>query len=183
MSERKISLGGTGETVLGNVKRLRGGMQYKELAERLATIGRPIPTLGLRRIEAGERRVDADDLVALAVVFGVSPLTLLLPPDGSKFTSSPLTGVADREVSHNTQWLWALGREPLELPGSGISAKAKRDIALFQHRAIPDVDARSAAVAKFRRAEETEDTGDQQLVEEGADLARAQGLFTSNGDD
>lgn len=56
-----------------------GAMQYQELAERLEKVGRPIPVLGLRRIESEERRVDADDLVALAIVLNVSPVRLLMP--------------------------------------------------------------------------------------------------------
>ena len=60
---------------------------YAELSRELAEIGREIPPLGLRRIETGERRVDADDLVALAFVFDVSPLALLLPTEASSLTS------------------------------------------------------------------------------------------------
>jgi transcriptional regulator with XRE-family HTH domain len=80
----KIQLGPTGEAVMRNVKRLREGrrMTFVELSERLGGLGRPVPVLGLRRIERGERRVDVDDLFALSVVLRVSPLTLLLPwPD------------------------------------------------------------------------------------------------------
>jgi transcriptional regulator with XRE-family HTH domain len=143
MSEKKNPLGPTGETVRKNVIRLRGGMQYKDLAERLVAIGRPIPALGLRRIEAGERRVDADDLVALAVAFGVSPLTILLPEDGTKFAASPMTGVVGRRVSHNTQWLWGLGQEPLSLPGEGKGEDAQREISLFRVKAKPEVEPRT----------------------------------------
>lgn len=142
MTEKKNPLGPTGETVRRNVIRLRGGMQYKELAERLVQIGRPIPALGLRRIEAGERRVDADDLVALAVAFGVSPLTLLLPADGAFELASPMTGVPDREVAHNTQWAWALGREPLELVSGGMTRDAEEQQKLFQLRSVPVIEAR-----------------------------------------
>jgi hypothetical protein len=35
-------------------------------------------------IEGGARRVDADDLAALAAVFGVAPSDLLLPSEGSR---------------------------------------------------------------------------------------------------
>lgn len=131
-------------------------MQYKELAERLVQIGRPIPALGLRRIEAGERRVDADDLVALAIAFGVSPLTLLLPADGAYELASPMTGVPDREVAHNTQWLWGLGKEPLAIPGFGNSSFARREIREFQVRAVPDVEPRSTTVKGWAADEEEE---------------------------
>lgn len=64
-----------------NIRRIREGQKltYVELADRLTKIGRPIPVLGLRRIEKGERRVDVDDLLALAVALGVMPVDLLVP--------------------------------------------------------------------------------------------------------
>lgn len=58
-------------------------MVYAELSRKLAEMGREIPPLGLRRIETGERRVDVDDLVALALALDLSPLALLLPTDTS----------------------------------------------------------------------------------------------------
>lgn len=143
MADKKNPLGPTGEIVRLNVARLRGGMQYKVLSEKLDAVGRPIPPLGLRRIEAGERRVDVDDLVALAVVFGVSPLTLLLPEDGTRLAASPMTGVVDRKVAHNTQWLWGLCEEPLSLPGVDRNEDAAREVSLFQQKAKPRVEERS----------------------------------------
>jgi len=79
--DKKIPLGPTGQQVQLNVKRLREARQltYTELAARLKGVGRPIPILGLRRIEEGDRRVDSDDLIALARVLGVPPVSLLLP--------------------------------------------------------------------------------------------------------
>jgi transcriptional regulator with XRE-family HTH domain len=64
---------------MANVKHLRQarGLTYKELAEQLGHAGRPIPVLGLARLERGERRVDVDDLVALARALGVTPHELL----------------------------------------------------------------------------------------------------------
>lgn len=78
----KNPLGPAGHNVRRNVRRLREErrMSYRELSERLVVAGRLIPVLGLSRMERGERRVDADDLVALAVVFGISPGQLLEPP-------------------------------------------------------------------------------------------------------
>lgn len=81
--KQRATLGPVGETLMQNIKRIREGQRltYVELADRLATIGRPIPVLGLRRIERGERRVDVDDLVALAVVLAASPVDLMVPGD------------------------------------------------------------------------------------------------------
>jgi hypothetical protein len=76
--------GKAGKNVRENVQRLRESrrMTYVELSDRLHAAGRPIAVLGLRRIETGTRRVDVDDLAALAEVFGVTPAFLLdpLPP-------------------------------------------------------------------------------------------------------
>ena len=76
MTGKEISLGPTGETVRENVARYRktAGLSFAELSRNLEAVGRPLAPLGLRRIEAGERRVDVDDLMALAVVLGVHPL-------------------------------------------------------------------------------------------------------------
>lgn len=110
MADKKNPLGPTGEHVRSNVARLRGRMQYKELSERLAELGRPIPPLGLRRIEAGERRVDADDLMALAVAFGVPPNSLLLPHVDP---GEALAATAVGEVDFQELWHWADGIMPL----------------------------------------------------------------------
>ena len=74
-------LGPTGEHVAQTVGKFREArnLGYAALSRRLAALGRKIPPLALRRIEAGERRVDVDDLVALAVALDVTPLALLLP--------------------------------------------------------------------------------------------------------
>jgi transcriptional regulator with XRE-family HTH domain len=72
-----MELGAVGQRVAHNVREARGFMPYAELSRRLEVYGRGIPPLGLRRIEAGHRRVDVDDLVALADVLDVTPYTLL----------------------------------------------------------------------------------------------------------
>lgn len=81
MAGKQMDLGPTGETVRDNVSRLRRGrdLTYVDMSRELEELGRRIPPLGLRRIENGERRVDVDDLVALARVLWVDPVTMLLP--------------------------------------------------------------------------------------------------------
>lgn len=112
MAEKRNPLGATGETVRANVRRLRKArnLGYAELARRLKATGRGIPELGLRRIEEGRRRVDADDLVALALALDVSPIALLMP----------LTVEADDVVSLETNrvtarqlWRWLTADMPL----------------------------------------------------------------------
>lgn len=65
-----------------NIQRLREERRfsYAELSDRLTLAGHPIPGYMLGRLEAGERRIDVDDLVALAGVLGVTPDELLEPP-------------------------------------------------------------------------------------------------------
>jgi len=142
----KIDLGPTGEQVRANVRRLRGSTQYKELSEKLTRAGRPIAPLGLRRIESGERRVDVDDLMALAAVFDVPPLSLLLPETASDELPTRLTGV-DREVAQNVAWLWALGQEPLFV--SNDEDRSKRQAAQYRVRATPYIAPRNRAIVFF----------------------------------
>lgn len=81
MAGRKLELGATGAALADNLSRLRQerGFNYTDLSNRLAARNRDIPPLAIRRIEEGNRRVDVDDLMALAFALGVSPISLLLP--------------------------------------------------------------------------------------------------------
>jgi len=114
MAEKRNPLGPTGETVRANVKRLRDArnLGFTKLARILEEIGRPIPELGLRRIESGARRVDADDLVALAVALGVSPITLLMPEADMKDSPVTITG-EELELHASRVWAWLNGSDTL----------------------------------------------------------------------
>lgn len=101
MSAKKVDLGPTGETVRKNIIKLRGdGLTYAKFSRQLEVLGNPIPPLGLRRIEAGERKVTVDDLMAICAVLQCTPDYLLFPqehdsPNGSKNEVTgfgPLTG-------------------------------------------------------------------------------------------
>ncbi|MFD0138030.1 helix-turn-helix domain-containing protein [Streptomyces sp. NPDC127159] len=116
--EKKNPLGPTGEQVRDNVLRIREarGMTKKQLADRVQELGRPIPPLGISRIEAGTRRVDADDLVALAIALNVTPLALLLPAHGGADPYIDLTSATTTTVSR--AWKWARGDNALpDSPG------------------------------------------------------------------
>lgn len=65
---RRNPPGQTGERVRVNIAHFREarGMTMLGLSERLKQLGRPIPPLGISRLENGDRRVDVDDLMALA---------------------------------------------------------------------------------------------------------------------
>jgi len=85
-------------------------MTYTELAARLADLGCPIPVLGLRRIEQRKRRVDVDELAALARALGTSPLALLFPI-GHAARVEVLPG-QDAETWSAAKWFTAEGPFP-----------------------------------------------------------------------
>jgi transcriptional regulator with XRE-family HTH domain len=114
MTGKKMDLGPTGEHTRQRVKQLREQrrMSYAELSRILDELGRPIPPLGLRRIEAGERRVDVDDLTALAVALKVSPIGLLMPATAEADEAVTMTGSGE-PARADTVWNWLSALEPL----------------------------------------------------------------------
>ncbi|WP_334665855.1 helix-turn-helix transcriptional regulator [Streptomyces cyaneofuscatus] len=57
--------------------RERQGISTTAMAQRLTALGRRISQSGVTRLETGQRRIDVDDLAALAAVLGVHPAALL----------------------------------------------------------------------------------------------------------
>ncbi|MEU2598454.1 hypothetical protein ABZ669_14685 [Streptomyces hirsutus] len=114
----KTSLGPVGEALRHNVKRLREQkrLTYVELSAKLTEAGRPIPVLGLRRIERGERRVDVDDLAALAVVLSAAPVDLLVP--GTAHDAEPYGVTPEVMTTARTARGWIAGMELLTEPTS-----------------------------------------------------------------
>lgn len=78
-------IGPAGERFAVNLRRQRilRELTLRDLAARLADIERPIQLTALSKIERGQRRVDIDDLMALATALQVSP-SVLLEPDSSE---------------------------------------------------------------------------------------------------
>jgi hypothetical protein len=103
------SLGETGRVVARNITTIRKArnLAYTELSARLGKLGREIPTWGLRKIESGGRRVDTDDLVALALALNVSPVALLLSTEPSSLVPKAKTYPPERV------WDWAIGVDAL----------------------------------------------------------------------
>ena len=81
MGTNAVPRGSTADTVAANVKRLREDQRLglRALAARLSDAGRPLTHTALDKIERGTRRVDVDDLMALAASLRVSPIRLLMP--------------------------------------------------------------------------------------------------------
>jgi transcriptional regulator with XRE-family HTH domain len=81
MGARAVELGEVGWAVAHNVKALREARKLTQtgVSDRMGAIGRPLQPTGVLKVEQGARRVDVDDLVALALVFDVPPDELLGP--------------------------------------------------------------------------------------------------------
>lgn len=107
MATRKIEVEQTGRRVAANVRALRkarGNMTLDDLSRRLSELDRPIPKSGLSKIESGERRVDVDDLMALAIALQVTPNRLLLT-DGIKDEQIGLT--KGFSTTDRAAWQWS----------------------------------------------------------------------------
>lgn len=100
-----------GEVLARNIKRIRENQRltYVELSNRLATTGRSIPVLGLRRIERGERRVDVDDLLALSYVLNAHPVDLLVPGDVPNDAQYPVTPEISTTAGTARSWIGGTG--------------------------------------------------------------------------
>ncbi len=99
--------------VAANVKQIRDvgrGLSQQQLVARLAELGRPMAQTGLSRLEEGKRRIDVDDLVALAIALNVSPSRLLLPDGEMWDLVHPVPNV---EVAAWELWEWLAGFSPL----------------------------------------------------------------------
>jgi transcriptional regulator with XRE-family HTH domain len=103
-------LGPTARRVAANVKRLRGerGLDLKGLSARLSGLGQSIGVAQLSKLERAERRVDTDELVALAVALEVSPNLLLLPHEAPA-DDEPVGLTPQVGVSWDAAWWWATG--------------------------------------------------------------------------
>jgi transcriptional regulator with XRE-family HTH domain len=120
--------------VAENVKRLREGLGWSlaRLSQQLGDIGRPILSTGLHRLEQGRRRIDADDLVALAAALDVSPITLLMP-----FTANGTVELTDSlEAEALVAWDWMRAARPLVLPADDREESVHQAVR-FQMRALP----------------------------------------------
>lgn len=109
MASNPVASGPTAERVAKNIERVRKSRQLhqKDVSELLKDVGRPMLPTTVSKMERGERRIDVDDLVALALVLNVSPLTLLLPDDSSQ---EPVKLTEEFEVASLTAWQWGEGQ-------------------------------------------------------------------------
>ena len=135
MSGVKSELGPTALVVAANVRRHRErmGLGFAQLSRELGNAGRDIPPLGLGRIESGERRVDVDELTALAAAFGVCPATLLMPETEDAEAVVQLTGVEKGQAQRI--WSWLTGSYPL---GGSVLAFFNVALPLWERDAVEE---------------------------------------------
>ena len=111
MGTNAVQKDATARAVSANVQRLRKAQNLglRALARKLEDVGRPMLHSAVDQIERGTRRVDVDDLVALAAALQVSPATLLMPEsalDASFGQSRVLVEWADKAEPVPADWLW-----------------------------------------------------------------------------
>jgi transcriptional regulator with XRE-family HTH domain len=121
MAGRAKEAGPSSVRVAANLRHIRQqrGLSYAELARRLVALGHPILDTGLMKIEKGERRVDVDDLVALALALGITPNRLIMPDvDLPGITTEYMLtpAVKGRPVE---LWQWAQGERHPGIPVEG----------------------------------------------------------------
>jgi transcriptional regulator with XRE-family HTH domain len=117
MARAVEALGPVGQRVGRRIKerRIERGLTLQELANELQELGRPILLSALSKIEKGQRRVDTDDLLALALALQTSPNMLLFSPDAGTDTKVMLTPT--RRMNGANAWLMATSHTPAELAG------------------------------------------------------------------
>jgi len=122
MGTNPVQRDATAETVSANVKRLRTqqNLGLRALSEKLGEVGRPLRHSAVDQIEKGTRRVDVDDLMALAAALGVSPITLLMPEmRAEKARETVAAPGEDAGVEAGRLWLWL--KADAELPSYTLS--------------------------------------------------------------
>ncbi|MFG3231821.1 helix-turn-helix transcriptional regulator [Streptomyces antibioticus] len=107
------------DTIRTRVKQLRGhrGWTAAELGKQMTRHGLKWDRSIVANFEAGRRRtVSVDELLALALVFDVAPVNLLVP-----VTDEPYRASAIRTMSADTVREWVRGNKPL--PGTSTEAQ------------------------------------------------------------
>lgn len=132
--------GPTARRLADSLRRIRRGQNVTtaELSRRLMALGQPVPDTSITKTEQGTRRVDADDLVALALALGVTPNTLLMPETdwlGTRTVHELTPAVAG---TAEELWQWAQGERPLPAPVPELPSPADGNRALeFTIRSRP----------------------------------------------
>jgi transcriptional regulator with XRE-family HTH domain len=120
-----VQLGPVGESARRNVTRLRkaAGLSLADVSDRM-TGDRRLSVSGLSKVETGGRKIDVDDLVAIAAAIDVSPLAILFgqAPEHDALVEAGGTG-----TQASALWAWAVGSQPMR----------DNDTRGFQARSLP----------------------------------------------
>lgn len=128
--------GPASKIVRKNVRRLRGSRTYAATVRDMRELaGHSIHEVILKRIETGERRIDVDDLIALALAFQVTPAELLLDHGDDPDELVEVSGVEEmpsmiRGAERWKVYEWLRGRRP-------IWADGEEDVRSFRERVSP----------------------------------------------
>lgn len=126
MAGIKKEPGPTATRVAEAMRRIRRGQNLTtaELSRRLSALRYPIADTGITKAEKGDRRVDVDDLVPLALALGITPNTLLMPDAdwlGARTVHELTPAVAG---TAEELWQWAQGETPLPAPVPALPSPA-----------------------------------------------------------
>lgn len=118
-SRQHSGVGPTGQQVGTNVRRWRDvrGLTTAQLADEVSGHGVPMTASTVTKVEKHMRRVTVDELVTLAFVLGISPVTLMLPPEAPVGAPSDARGewlaVTEQDaLPWETAWRWMHGEWP-----------------------------------------------------------------------
>ena len=190
MANRPIEIGPVGQRAAANLAFFRGRTKQQDLARRMEEIGRPMTASAISKAEKLDRRIDVDDLMALAIALDIAPNQLLLPPDAS---GEPVQLTPAVTVTRDRAWRWAAGEwtlfdeEPTFRtdPATGRRTRVLGELSKIEARAphrftggdmdLDDVLAHLKELAEVRRAVRVlEDAGftRQQVVQALGQLDR-----------
>jgi transcriptional regulator with XRE-family HTH domain len=115
MAKRAIEIAAVGSRVAENLEHLRAErrLSQTDLSALLKRLGRQMSAYSISKIETTDRRIDVDDLVALAVALDTTPNRLLLPAAARETDDVELT--PEVRTSAVDAWRWAAGEEPLPI--------------------------------------------------------------------
>jgi len=134
----------TSDAVAQNIARARKSLGWTllDLENALTTAGHRISLSALSKIENRSRKVDVDDLMAIAVVLDVSPAALLLPV-GDLDEVVPVTG---GRGSVGVFWEWAFGTTSL---GGNTRAYQARSLPAWVGHAGLEIDSQQNYELRF----------------------------------
>ena len=125
-----------GDAVSHNIRavRERRRMSQARLAARLTELGHPLLSTAVAKIEAGDRRVDADDLAVIADALNVPPSRLLIAETDridDQVAISP-----GRVVTASEAWEWANGTHCLEEASDSAAERYRRQLDYLAERPL-----------------------------------------------